>query len=309
VADPVLAGWLDLLSCPADRLPLVDSTEGACCPGCDFRLTEQDGIWMARPTEPIGSEKLAEMHARDLEAPQYDLRFSPRRTALERARALGVVRLSAEQAVIELGAGTGRMTVHYLRRVRRTVALDLSVDSLRVLRDRLTAEDRRRVLLVQADVTAAPVRSGAFDRAVSFQVVEHLPTALDRQRAFGEVARVLSPGGRYAVTAYHWSRRKRHDVAEGAIARGSGREGHHAGGIFYRNFDPDELLALQRGAGLAPDLLVGLQVELRGIQRLGALSAPVDSFLGSTAFGRSRSHLLLVSGRPASAPGRGVDKV
>ena len=54
---------------------------------------------------------------------------------------------------------------------------------------------------VRGDATAMPFGDGSFDRVIAAEVLEHIP--LD-QRAIGEIARVLRPGGLLAVTVPAW---------------------------------------------------------------------------------------------------------
>src|SRR5689334_6538974 len=54
---------------------------------------------------------------------------------------------------------------------------------------------------VGGDANAMPFGSESFDRVIAAEVLEHIP--LD-QRALGEIARVLRPGGLLAVTVPAW---------------------------------------------------------------------------------------------------------
>jgi SAM-dependent methyltransferase len=53
---------------------------------------------------------------------------------------------------------------------------------------------------VRGDACALPLASGAFAAIVCGLLVDHLP---DLRPFFGEVARVLQPGGRVVITAVH----------------------------------------------------------------------------------------------------------
>jgi SAM-dependent methyltransferase len=105
--------------------------------------------------------------------------------------------------------------------------VDFSFESLREAK-RLAPH----LLLVQADLTRLPFADGAFDRAVSSQVFQHLPNAELRRRGAAEAARVLRKEGVLAITAYHDARLRRPFLP---------REGFHPGGIFYHRFRAPEL--------------------------------------------------------------------
>lgn len=53
---------------------------------------------------------------------------------------------------------------------------------------------------VGADVTRLPFTDGAFDRVVSNSTLDHFGSEVELQRALGELARVLRPGGELLLT-------------------------------------------------------------------------------------------------------------
>lgn len=93
------------------------------------------------------------------------------------------------QRVLEAGCGTGHFAKLAAERYGfRIFPADLEWEGLRYGR-RLGVER-----MTQADVTALPFASGAFDMAISLDVIVHLPRGEEGQ-AVGELARVLEPGG------------------------------------------------------------------------------------------------------------------
>lgn len=93
--------------------------------------------------------------------------------------------------VLDAGCGTGAMLVWAERDLgARAVGLDFSADALRFCRA------RSRASLVRGDATALPSASGAFDLALSLDVIQHLTRPGGDARALAEIARVLRPGGR-----------------------------------------------------------------------------------------------------------------
>ncbi|MGH2694414.1 MAG: class I SAM-dependent methyltransferase [Actinomycetota bacterium] len=112
--------------------------------------------------------------------------------------------LTAGELVLDLGCGAGRHTFESLRRSTHTISVD--VDDV-VLKDTsgmaaaMTQEGE-----IDPDLTAACVRADAlqlpfvdrsFDTVIASEVLEHIRRD---DRALGEIARVLKPGGRVAVT-------------------------------------------------------------------------------------------------------------
>jgi SAM-dependent methyltransferase len=106
--------------------------------------------------------------------------------------------LPAGARVLDLGGGPGRYTRWLAERGHRVVLADLSPVLLEVARAKLAhsaARDRVEAI-VEADARdLSRWPDGSFDAAVALGPFYHLPDPADRDRAAGEVARVLRPGG------------------------------------------------------------------------------------------------------------------
>jgi ubiquinone/menaquinone biosynthesis C-methylase UbiE len=98
--------------------------------------------------------------------------------------------------VLDVGCGTGRLAAHLAERHGAQVCgVDPSAEMLAVAEGRRTP----RVDLVLGRAEELPFLDGRFERAVMFLVVQHV----NRPRAFAELARVLTPGGRFSVATPH----------------------------------------------------------------------------------------------------------
>jgi 2-polyprenyl-3-methyl-5-hydroxy-6-metoxy-1,4-benzoquinol methylase len=294
-----LTCWLDLLRCPSDASPLEEGPSLLRCPVCATQYPFAEGVvrFVQADGAPLDHEdKLREMAARDAEAHQYDATFDARTTAIEVPPCIEALAPVKTDVVCELGAGTGRFTVRYADRVARLVALDFSLRSLLLLRDKLTGRTRATTLLIQADACRPPLARGVFHKVASFDVLQHLPEESMRRQVVEAAAELLVPGGTFTATAYHWSKHKKKLAArqQGDYAS---KHGHHESGIFYYNFEEPELRQAWESAGLRVDRVRGLQVGFRGARLLGPLRAPVNRMLSGTAWGILRSWHLLVRGR------------
>ncbi len=99
--------------------------------------------------------------------------------------------------VIDLGCGWAFGT-HWARdRGCQPVGVDLGLDQLRWARANL--DPGRGLGLAHANARQLPFRTGSFDRAVSVEMMEHVFRP-DRPAVFAEIARVLEPGGRLALS-------------------------------------------------------------------------------------------------------------
>jgi ubiquinone/menaquinone biosynthesis C-methylase UbiE len=102
-------------------------------------------------------------------------------------------------ALLDLGAGTGRMLELLAPRAARAVGVDLSPAMLNLARARIDEKGLRNVQLRQGDVYAPPVERAAYDLVVIHQVLHFLD---EPGRALAEAARLLRPGGRLIVVDF-----------------------------------------------------------------------------------------------------------
>jgi SAM-dependent methyltransferase len=108
---------------------------------------------------------------------------------LDFAVAVTFLDLKPGERVLDLGAGSCWVSEWLQRLNVPTVSVDISVEMLRVGRDRLP----RAPLVVAGDLEQLPLGSGSFDKALCLNAFHHVP---DMPKALGEICRVLRPGGR-----------------------------------------------------------------------------------------------------------------
>ena len=112
------------------------------------------------------------------------------------------------ERLLDLGCGFGRHAHEALKRGADVVACDLArpelervLDTARVIAAEGEADPSVMAAAVQSDMTGLPFGDESFDRGIASEVLEHVP---DDEAAFAELARVLRPGGRIAVTVPSW---------------------------------------------------------------------------------------------------------
>lgn len=113
-----------------------------------------------------------------------------------RRRTIDLADLHEGTTVLDLGAGTGDLSFAAAGRGARVLAIDLSPGMLAVLGRRRTAAQRSRVVPVVGNGEHLPLPDASVDRIVSGFTVRNVG---DLARAFGELRRVLRPGGRAVV--------------------------------------------------------------------------------------------------------------
>ena len=132
--------------------------------------------------------------------PVYDpvLRRMMPEVALKQ-RLIAQARIATGQRVLDLGAGTGTLTIMIKQACwdADVVGLDGDPKALTIARDKAVAAGVA-IWFDQGLATALPYDDGAFDRVLSSLMLHHLTTE-DKGRALGEAWRVLRPGGELHV--------------------------------------------------------------------------------------------------------------
>ena len=125
-------------------------------------------------------------------------------------RILQAAEITAEDRVLDLGCGIGNILIALAERIdfiHPPVGVDVSADLIRIgEREIAQAGMKDRIGLQVAPATRLPFEDGSFDVVLTSHVLKHLDdeTLLN---GFGEVARVLRPGGRFLLWEFEKSPR------------------------------------------------------------------------------------------------------
>jgi SAM-dependent methyltransferase len=157
-------------------------------------------------------------------------------------------RINPGDRVLDLGCGGGRHAFEAYRRGARVIAADLDVGELvpvnamfAALRAEAGAPRPAAAAALSADATNLPFPDGSFDVIIAAEILEHVP---NDGAALAEIARVLRPGGRVAVTVPAWLPER--------ICWALSREYHEVPGGHVRIFTRAELTNKLAAAGLTP---------------------------------------------------------
>jgi len=135
-----------------------------------------------------------------------------------RDRVVELAGLRPEDRLLDVGAGTGLLTVAAAPRVARVSALDNSPAMCERLARKLSALGIGNAEVLLDGATALPFGDGTLDVVLSNYCFHHL-THTEKDQALAEIVRVLRPGGRlvFADMMFQVSVRDRRDRA--VIAR------------------------------------------------------------------------------------------
>ncbi len=118
------------------------------------------------------------------------------RGAEEKLLPWGLKGIDLGEDVLEIGPGFGATSRVLAKRPGKLSILELEEDYCEHLRQELG----ERAEVLQGDATRMPFGDGTFSGAACFTMLHHIPSPELQDRLFGEVLRVLRPGGVFAGT-------------------------------------------------------------------------------------------------------------
>ncbi len=115
-----------------------------------------------------------------------------------RDRIVGLAEPRAGQTVVDLGSGTGLLSLAFAQCGARVWAIDSSLAMNEYLRVKASSAGLGNIQTVQASVVSLPLVDETADLVVSNYCLHELRGA-DKLRALSEARRVLKPGGRLVI--------------------------------------------------------------------------------------------------------------
>jgi ubiquinone/menaquinone biosynthesis C-methylase UbiE len=135
---------------------------------------------------------------------------------------------------LDAGCGTGLPTALLSAKCDTVIALDYSLESLKMLR----RKGLQNVVLVQADLSCLPFKDSAFDACVCANALNQFGPDGRQERAVSELERVTKVNGVVSLSVHHYSKSKQR---AGWIKEGKpGQEGID----YIFRFSRDDLLAI-----------------------------------------------------------------
>ena len=119
---------------------------------------------------------------------------------------------------LEVGVGTGRIALPFVRGGHAYCGVDLSAAMLGALRAKLIASPAQPGPLACADAMALPFRPGVFDVVLLIHVIHLVDNHLE---TLAEVRRVLRPEGRVIISANEYTAQERRDAQTGRVPTGA----------------------------------------------------------------------------------------
>lgn len=190
----------DLLACPACAGALQP---GWSCPRCSRQYESSDGIPDLRLPGDPRVERVRRFYGQT-PFPGYPPRDSLHwlRARAERsdfAKQLDRA-IPLDARIVEMGCGTGQMSLYLARGDRVVVGADLAREPLRLAAAAARRFALERLQFVETDLFTPGLSAGVFDVVYSSGVLHHTP---DPRAAFARLARLARPGGVIVLGLYN----------------------------------------------------------------------------------------------------------
>jgi SAM-dependent methyltransferase len=191
---------LELLACPACAGSLAANWSCRVCGAC---YEAPDGIPNLRLAGDTRTETVRRFYE-DVPFPDYPPRDSlswlrARAERSEFARLLDWA-IPGDARIVEIGCGTGQMSLYLARAHRVVIGADLTRASLKLGAAAARRFEIDQVQFIETDLQRPGLRAGAFDVVYSSGVLHHTP---DPRAAFARIARVVRPGGMIVLGLYN----------------------------------------------------------------------------------------------------------
>ena len=202
---------------------------------------------------PAGESSLFELQLRETKAQDYDKEYLSLHGADFLRAELGVIRraldLKQEDVLLDLGCGTGRITVALASSCRHIFAVDRSERSLAVLTERAAERGLSNVTIIHADTRYELPVDVPITKVLCVQLLQHLPRPEDRDSTLSLAAKRLSRGGRCVVINEMFGIPRK--------IRGKPKENAGVDTLYFLTFTPHEMRDMMRVAGFKPIRLMG----------------------------------------------------
>lgn len=192
--------YLDLIACPRCRGPLTPRLR---CDACPCTYSAPDGIPELRCRADRRTEAVREFYSAAPfpgYPPNASIEWLHARAGRSAFARLLDEAIAPEARILEVGCGTGQMSLFLARSGRLVVGADLTRASLRLGAQAAERFGIGNILFVETDLSRPGLRTGIFDVVYCSGVLHHTP---DSREAFRQVAQLVRPGGMIVIGLYN----------------------------------------------------------------------------------------------------------
>ncbi len=194
---------LAVLACPACGGELREREGRLACEGCRSAFEAGGGIPALRRELDARTDAVRALYSAAPfpgYAPEDGAPALRARAARSELARLLDEAIAPDATVLEVGCGTGQMSLFLASGDRLVVGADLTRASLELAAGAARRLGAARVRFVETDLRAPGLRQGAFDVVYCSGVLHHTP---DPRASFRAIARLVRPGGFVALGLYN----------------------------------------------------------------------------------------------------------
>lgn len=240
------------------------------------------------------TKKNVEIKERDKRADSYDDHFTDYVAKTEIEMTLKNFIPGSKDIILDLGVGTGRFLIGYLNQCKEVIGIDFSFKSLLKTKNNNPQYFDQNLSLLQVDISNLPFKKDSFDKAISTQVIQHLPSAKLRKDTLAGISQVLKEGAEFTCSTTNYSLQKKFYEMLGKEDYVK-KEGRIMGGkVYCFNFKAKELEDLFNNYFEIKEIHGILNWIPKISKNLGKYRKNLDFFLARTPLSKWLGDILLI---------------
>ena len=110
--------------------------------------------------------------------------------------------LSEDSIAIDIGCGNGRHLIPCAKRCSKVIGLDVSIEMLKILQDKIEKKKLENVTLIHGDAADIPLDDNSVDAALYIAALHSIRGRENRLNSLKEVKRILKPGGKALISVW-----------------------------------------------------------------------------------------------------------
>ena len=110
--------------------------------------------------------------------------------------------LSKDSIVADVGCGNGRHLIPCAKRCKKVIGVDVSIELLKILQEKIKKEELENVILLHSDAANMPIVDNSTDTALFIASLHSIKGRENRVNSLKEIKRILKPGGRVLISVW-----------------------------------------------------------------------------------------------------------
>lgn len=197
-------------------------------------------------------------------------------------------------SILDAGCGTGLYSSEIAKKAKSILAVDFSLKSIEILREKINKYNLSNIQTLIGDLALISLPKNYFDKAVSVEVLQHIPTQDKKNLALKNIFSSLKPKGKFIMVVYRYG---------GWIKPPNPQEEFDHGGVgLYRfAFTPEDCYQIFKEVGFKIVHIGGvLNLHKKIRKRLPAWMSFIEVWFSKLRLSRKLGDYLIVVARKPS---------